>query len=200
MEKSKEFRSLDFEEYEIREADDKSYLTGYALKWMKRSVDLGGFVEQFKRGSFSESLSKRGVLAFYNHNPDLLLGNTRNKTLTIEEDNKGLRFDLELPNTTIANDAKELVKRGDIPGMSFAFRSGIETWDETGEIPLRTISNAELFEVSLTASPAYPQTTVKARNSDSSDNAYIEYRRSQQIKIDINAKIRENIIKNQEVL
>ncbi|EIQ76315.1 prohead protease, partial [Shigella flexneri 1235-66] len=52
----------------------------------------------------------------------MLLGRTRSGTLKLEEDETGLRFELTPPDPSTGRDVIELVKRGDISGMSFGFR------------------------------------------------------------------------------
>jgi phage head maturation protease len=54
--------------------------------------------------------------------------------------------------------------RGDIDGMSFGFRVTKQEWDESGEVPLRTIREVELFEVSVVTFPAYADTEVALRS------------------------------------
>jgi HK97 family phage prohead protease len=87
-------------------------------------------------------------------------------------DKKGLRYDVDLPDTAAAKDVRTLIKRGDVSGSSFAFRVEDDKWDEgktdkksgTRTLPLRTILRAELFDVSPVTYPAYPTTSVSARS------------------------------------
>jgi uncharacterized protein len=159
-------------EVEIREDGDKKTLFGYSIKWEKLSNDLGGFQERFVKGAFSKSIRQRNIFAFYNHNSDIILGNTDNNSLRLEENDIGLKFEIDLPNTQQANDVRTLVKQGYIKGVSFAFRANVEVWDESGKIPIRTVQDAELFEISPLPLAAYPQTKVSSRNL----NPYEEYR------------------------
>lgn len=166
-----EQRELRESSIEIRENDDGNRtLTGYAVKWEMKSHPLGyfqRFKEQFKKGAFAESLTKEDQRYLWSHDTSKILGRTKNGTLRLYEDDIGLRFELDLPNTTLGNDAYESIKRGDVDGVSFGFRMKKEEWDETDpDNVVRTISQADLFEVSAVGFPAYPDSQVAARSND----------------------------------
>lgn len=167
---------------EIREEDDgKRTLSGYAVKWEMKSEPMGWFrrfKEQFKRGAFADSLTKDDQRYLWSHDISKVLGRTKNGTLRLYEDNIGLRFELDLPNTTLGNDTYESIKRGDVDGVSFGFRMKKEEWDETDpDNVLRTISQADLFEISAVAFPAYPDSEVQAR---SQSDPYQQYKQEQE--------------------
>lgn len=156
---------------EIREQEDGTRtIEGYAVKWDKKSEVLGywyKFREQFRKGSFANSLQNDDQRALWSHDTSQVLGRTKNGTLRLSEDDIGLRFELDLPNTTLGNDAYETIKRGDVDGVSFGFQKLVEEWDETDpENIIRTITNAKLLEISPVAFPAYPDSEVSARNND----------------------------------
>lgn len=205
---NREVRCIDIENIEVRESEKGNKITGYALKWNKLSEEMQGFREKFDKGAFSESISKNNVLAFWNHNRDVILGSTRAKTLSLTEDQKGLKFDIEMPDTTAANDLRKLIKRGDVKGVSFGFMSNVEEWDTDTEPYTRTIKKAELFEISPTHSPAYPQTWVSARNKDENNEnpleIYLKNEAEKNNKITNRAnrsnKIRKNLLKNKGVI
>ncbi|EKE4647039.1 HK97 family phage prohead protease, partial [Escherichia coli] len=106
-------------------------LTGYVVRWDNLSELLWGeFYEKFQRGAFTEWLAAgNDVRGLYEHDHSMLLGRTRSGTLKLEEDETGLRFELTPPDTSTGRDVIELVKRGDISGMSFGFRSRKDVWD-----------------------------------------------------------------------
>ena len=148
-------------------------LTGYAAKFNEESKPLRDwwgdeFVEVIVPGAFKNSLENNTIKALYNHNPDYVLGSTKSGTLRLEEDEIGLRFDLDLPNTQIANDLYESVKRGDIDGVSFGFKVKEDKWTEVkmddGWKTIRTLREIDLIEISPTAFPAYEQTEVDCRS------------------------------------
>ena len=173
---------LTTEPLEIREDDDgKRTLSGYAVKWEMKSQPMGWFrrfKEQFKRGAFADSLTKDDQRYLWSHDISKVLGRTKNGTLRLYEDNIGLRFELDLPNTTLGNDTYESIKRGDVDGVSFGFRMKKEEWDESDpDNVVRTISQADLFEISAVAFPAYPDSEVQAR---SESDPYQQYKQEQE--------------------
>lgn len=166
-----ETRGLKQSTMELREQEDgKRTLTGYALKWEMKSSPLGymgEFREQFKKGAFKETLEKDDQRALWSHDTSKVLGRTANKTLRLSEDEVGLRFELDLPNTTLGNDTYETIKRGDVDGVSFGFMAKRQEWDETDDNNvIRTITDADLLEISPVAWPAYPDSGVAARGND----------------------------------
>lgn len=155
------------------EEGESKGLTGYAAKFNEESKPLRDwwgdeFVEVISPGAFRNSLENNTIKALYNHNPDYVLGSTKSGTLKLEEDDIGLRFELDLPNTQIANDLYEGVKRGDIDGVSFGFRVKEDKWTEVkmddGWKTIRTLREIDLIEISPTAFPAYEQTEVDCRS------------------------------------
>src|SRR5690606_24254793 len=83
------------------------------------------------------------------------------------EDDIGLRFELDLPDTTLGEDTYKSIKRGDVDGVSFGFKMIEHDLDEPDDdIPLRTVTKAKLIEVSAVAFPAYPDSEVSARGYD----------------------------------
>lgn len=186
-----ETRELVTGNIEIREDDDGNRtLSGYAVKWEKKSSVLGYFFkfrEQFKKGAFADSLKDDDQRFLWSHDTAKVLGRTKNSTLRLEEDDTGLRFELDLPKTTLGNDTYESIKRGDVDGVSFGFSNPddhIEEFDD--DLPLRTVKKAKLLEVSAVAFPAYPDSEVAARGFDRMkeySNELQEYRDEQVAKI-----------------
>ena len=161
-----ETRNFDIE-IRAEEEEGKTTLRGYAAVFNSSSKSLGGFVEKIEPGAFKKSVEGGDIRAFWNHNIDKILGRTKSQTLTLEEDDKGLRFEIELPDTTAGKDAKISVDRGDVDGMSFGFivPLGGDRWDKKSNPPTRTLTEVELIEVSPVIYPAYPSTTVALRSA-----------------------------------
>jgi hypothetical protein len=91
------------------------------------------------------------------------MGSTRAGTLTLTEDDRGLKVSATLPDTTYGRDARELVRRGDVTGFSFGFSMparGGDEWSADGTE--RVLKSVRLHEVSLVAFPAYPETNGTA--------------------------------------
>lgn len=150
---------------EVRADDNARTLVGYAAVF-NSDADIGGaWVERIMPGAFSGALSG-DVCAFMSHDSGRVLARTKSGTLRLSEDAKGLRAEIDVPNTTDGNDLYTLVERGDISGMSIGFIVTKQEWDETTEPPTRTISKVELFEVSAVAFPAYPETSLGLRSLD----------------------------------
>lgn len=178
MEKSakKEIRALPMtiEVREVNEDEGKRTISG-SIKYNNESAEMRDwwgdtFVEEIAEGAFDESLKVRDVVGLWSHDTSQVLGNTKSKTLRIENDKKELRFELDIPNTTVGNDAWELIKRGDVDGVSFGMKVTKDKWSseerENGKLYKRSILNAELYEISPVAFPAYPTNEVSVRSLD----------------------------------
>lgn len=152
---------------ETRAEGEPPRLVGYAAVFDSLSGDLGGFREKISAGAFSRSLREDAdIRALWNHNDGQVLGRTAAGTLRLSEDARGLRVEIDPPDTQIARDAQVLIERGDVSQMSFAFRvrAGGQSFAENdeGEI-IRTLTDVELFEVSPVTFPAYADTQIDTR-------------------------------------
>lgn len=153
---------------ELREAGEGApQLVGYAAKFDVWSEDLGGFREKIAPNAFDRALREaHDVRALVNHDPSLLLGRTESGTLRLSVDSVGLRMELDLPGTQVGRDTATSVGRGDMNQMSFGFRTLGDAWNLEPTPAERTITDVELFDVSIVTYPAYPQTDVALRNLD----------------------------------
>ena len=161
------------EPLEVRElTTDKKGRTvrGYAAVFDTETDICGCWVEKIAKGAFSKTLQSADVLALYSHRTDRVLGRTTSGTLRLEEDDKGLAVEIDLPDTTDGRDLAVLIERGDVKGMSFGFCTRKQTWDETVEPPKRTIEEVELYEVTITAFPQYPETEIGMRSLEHARN------------------------------
>jgi HK97 family phage prohead protease len=128
-------------------------------------------VETIKAGTFARAIKeKQDVRSCFNHDPSQLLGRTSAKTLSIEEDDEGLYFDCDPPDTQVGRDVRTLVKRRDVTGCSFSFVVTKETVTEekNGDktVRRRQIEDVDLFELGPVTFPAYEGTDVKARTKE----------------------------------
>lgn len=139
-------------------------LVGHAVLF-NTPTTIANFRERVAPGAFTAALaSGADVLALVDHDPGRLLGRTRNGTLRLAEDSRGLAFEIDLPDTTLAADVLALASRGDIGGMSFGFNvaPGGESWRGAE----RTLSQLQLREISIIhAMPAYAGTEVAVRTA-----------------------------------
>jgi len=142
-------------------------IAGYAAMFNVLSQDLGGFKERIAPGAFDNVL-EQDVRAVFNHDPSLLLGRSAAGSLRLSVDGTGLAYEVDLPDTTVGRDVKELVNRGDISQSSFRFSVLKAEWsvgEDGGEI--RTIEQVgTLVDVSPVTYPAYLDATVAKRSMD----------------------------------
>ena len=145
---------------------DKRTLHGYAIVFDALSEDLGGFRERIHRSAVDASLRRRpDVMALAVHNHSHVLGRTASKTLRLRSDSYGLAVEVDLPDTTYARDLIEQIRRGDVLGMSFGFFDLRSEWTRVDGYDVRDVYDFDLLEVSVTSSPAYPDTSVGLKRS-----------------------------------
>jgi HK97 family phage prohead protease len=160
-----ERRTFTVRDIETREAEDGAMrLSGYAAVFNDASVPLP-FSERIAPGAFRKTLSETPDVRLLINHEGLPLARTKNGTLTLSEDEVGLRFDADLPDTTEARDLWTLIQRGDVDQMSFAFRVIRQKW--SADRTERTLTEVSLADgdVSVVTYPAYPTTTVEAREA-----------------------------------
>lgn len=134
---------------------------GYAATFGTLSQDLGGFVEEIAPGAFAEVLNTDDVVALFNHEADHVLGRKSAGTLRLWEDAKGLRYEVDLPDTATGRDVATLLERRDIIGSSFSFSVAAkgDRWGYSSGRRHRTITKvATLRDVGPVTFPAYLST------------------------------------------
>ena len=150
---------------ELREEGDTLTAVGYAAVFDRLSGNLGGFLERIEPGTFRSTLKQADVTALFNHDPNNLLGRSSAGTLRLAEDDKGLRYEVDMPATTLGRDVAELLRRRDLIGSSFGFRTISDEWGETEDgYPLRTLSEVALRDVGPVVYPAYTDTEASLRS------------------------------------
>jgi uncharacterized protein len=150
---------------EFRAGDTGKVLSGIAIVYNSETRIGDFFRERILPGAFATSL-KGDVRALFNHDSSIVLGRTTAKTLRLKDQANALSFEVDLPDTQAGRDLAVSVQRGDIAGTSFGFRVTKQEWDETGDIPLRSVIEAELFEISPCGDPAYEDTSLALRSLD----------------------------------
>ena len=137
-------------------------ITGVAIAFNQPSDVIGGaFREIIAPSAVRRTLEeKRDVLGLAHHDPAQVLGRTSSGTLRLRAAPAGLRFALDLPGTSGGRDLVELVGRRDIVGMSFGFVAREDSWTLNGGIPIRTITDMDLIEISAVGVPCYPTSSV----------------------------------------
>lgn len=167
------FANISDLQIERREDEGKLIIEGYAAVYDSEAL-IGdkswGFYERIEKGAF-EKANMKDVPLKYNHSDDVpILARTRNKSLVLTPDEKGLHVHAELLDTTDGVDMYKRIKAGLIDKMSFAFtvaKGGDEYKSESGKIPHRTIKQFErIYDVSVVDNPAYEDTSAYARSRE----------------------------------
>jgi HK97 family phage prohead protease len=146
--------------------DGVTTIEGHAAVFNKDSEEMFGFVERVAPGAFAAALARPDdVRALFNHDPNMVLGRNTAGTLELAEDEVGLRYRLDLPDTQVGRDLAVSMQRGDVSQSSFGFRVVKQSWELRSDGPdIRTIEEAELFDVSPVTYPAYPDADVAIRS------------------------------------
>ncbi|MDK3017618.1 HK97 family phage prohead protease [Pseudodonghicola flavimaris] len=175
---------------ELRAAEgDLINVTGYAAVFGAQTeigpLDSWGWVELIERGAFAEALTRGDDVTFLINHGGLPLARTSSGTLTLTEDQHGLRVDTALDAAD--PDVQRILpkmKRGDLSKMSFAFVADKETWDETGARAVRTIQSVRLYDVSIVTDPAYEGTEIGLRSKTAALGLDAEFfRRAMQMRM-----------------
>jgi HK97 family phage prohead protease len=125
------------------------------------------FREIVRPGAFRESIANRSaVFALFQHDESAVLGSLQNGTLRLSEDTRGLRYEIDPPDTQAGRDVVELIRRGDVRGSSFGFkvRAGGQTLKRDGGQFIRELRSLELLDVSPVLVGAYPAAEVSLRS------------------------------------
>jgi len=149
---------------EVRKDDESEdyRVSGYAALFDHESRDLG-FRETISRDAFDGRLEDNVILT-YNHDMNAILDRNQGGTLKLSLDERGLKYDGTLPNTSTGNDVAELMRRGLLYESSFAFTVEDDEWTQDGDVHKRNIKKvARLFDVSIVGVGAYSNTDVALR-------------------------------------
>lgn len=151
---------------ELPTSNTEPVIEGYASVFDSWSEELGGefpFRERVVKGAFEESIQRDDIRALFNHDPNYVLGRNTSNTLSLEEDEKGLRVRITPPQTQWAKDLLVSIKRGDITQMSFGFTVILDRWSYEDNIDIRELLKVKLYDVSPVTFPAYSQTECGIR-------------------------------------
>lgn len=170
-----ELRTMRMEGMKIREEDGKRRLEGYFSVFDQPYEVVPGWVETIAPGAFDRALrSGRDVKVLWNHDTNIVLGSTENRTAELREDARGLFGGVEInENDQDAKNVYARVDRRDVTGCSFGFEISRmeESWDEDGTYRTRIMEVFPLYEVSPCTFPAYTQTSVTARAKETLEAA-----------------------------
>ena len=163
--KKTERRTFTVRDIEARQAEDGTMrMAGYAAVFNEASLPLP-FIEKIAPGAFTKTLQETPDVRLLTNHEGLPMARTKNGTMRLYEDETGLYFEAELANTQEARDLYTLVERGDVDQMSFAFRVIRQNWSK--DRTERTLTEVSLADgdVSIVTYPAYPATSVEAREA-----------------------------------
>jgi HK97 family phage prohead protease len=171
----REIRSATFQPIDV--ADDGSWFEGYAAVFDEdASIELpdGTIVsESVNRGAFRKALATAdyGIPMLYHHldtHPPMAMWKPGNEgTLRLEEDARGFRTRADVARGYIGDVVRELVKRGDIPGMSWGFvagRGNSKIERRSGGIHRTLLGFKRILDVSPTWDPTYRGTEAAFRS------------------------------------
>jgi len=146
-------------------------LVGTAIVFNTMSEDLGGFREVIAPSAIERTLhEKLDVRALVEHDPGRVLGRLTAGTLRLYRTKTALRAEIDVPETSFGDDTLESVTRGDVSGMSFAFRlAAPPSWDMVDDTPVRTIHDMRVREISVVAFPAFTATDVSVAQRSLAD-------------------------------
>lgn len=156
--------------FEMREGVDGDGFTleGYAAVFgTPTRIDSweGRFDEVIERGAFAKTITERTPVLQFDHGHDVATGSVPIGAIEeLKEDERGLFVRARLHDNARVEPIRQAIESGAIDGMSFRFRVTREEWDETDDVPTRTIREVELFELGPVVFPAYEATTVGVRS------------------------------------
>ena len=167
------------QEFRAAEQDGEKHLTGHAAVFNSPTDIAGYFEEVIERGAF-DGCDLTDVPFFVNHLENKIpLARSRNNngssTMKLTVDLTGLAIDarVDTDNNQEARAVYSAVERGDVTGMSFAFRVKEQKWEKLdSDYPVRRILKiGKVYEVSVVNDPAYEETDISARDKEALESA-----------------------------
>ena len=163
-----ELRNLDVELSGVTQDSGDLLVSGYVNQTGQWSQLLGReqrFKERILPGTFQKALDKGNDVAFLaEHDSAKLLASTKNGSLTLREDDKGLFMEARISATSWGKDYHTLISDGLLTNMSFGMQVGQDKWEKNEDGTYnRSISDINLAEVSVVRNPAYGQSNIQAR-------------------------------------
>lgn len=167
MEKEKEIRNV---ASEVRFAEEEGIVEGYAMLFDVQSDGLP-FYETIERGALDGVVERSDVFALLNHSLErgvLARSNRGRGSLSLEVDERGLKYRFTIPDTAVGKELAENLRRGEIDSSSFGFTVDEDKWEkrDDGIWSRRIIRIAELFDVSPVYRAAYSATSVSLRGRE----------------------------------
>ena len=182
---NKEIRTFNVQDLELRQDGENNIVVGYGSVFNTLSNELGGFREIIAEGAFDGRLED-DVRFLINHE-GMPLARTTNGTLRLSTDERGLKYEANVANTSIGRDLVELMRNGTINQSSFAFVVEDDSWEMRDGMNIRTINKvSRLYDVSAVTYPAYEEASVALRSLE-------EWKKTEEEKV-----MKENLEKENE--
>lgn len=164
--------------YQVRSDKDSRKVEGYALLFGVSSDGLS-FEEVIERGALDGVLEKSDVFALLNHDQSrgVLARSKHGKgSLTLELDEKGLRYSFEAPNSALGDELLENIRREEVDSSSFAFTVSEDAWEkrEDGSWKRTIRKVGTLYDVSPVYGAAYSMTSVYLRGKERAEELISE--------------------------
>lgn len=161
--------------FSLDRADDDSdgrTLTGHGAvfnEWTTINSWEGRFKERIAPGAFKKTLRENGarVRLQFDHGRHPLIGSLPIGSIRkLKEDARGLFVEARLADNWLIQPLRDAIAEGSVDGMSFRFTVIGERWDESGDLPERTITEVKLDELGPVVWPAYAGTDVGVRAAE----------------------------------
>jgi len=157
-----------------RREDGPDMIEGYAAVYYD-PADAGteyelwkGYLERIEAGAFDAVLDN-DVRGLFNHDANMILGRSNGKanTMRLSVDGRGLRYEIDIPDTQAGRDVATSIERGDVTGSSFSFYVEEAKYTDTEDgVFIRTITKfRQLFDVGPVTFPAYTATEAGVRDA-----------------------------------
>ena len=157
-------------DFEVRKQseDDSRYIEGYFIRFNETTELTRGMYEKVLPEAVEKSIKNNDIRCLFNHDSAIVLGRTSNKTLELRTDSKGVYGKVKInPNDKQAMDILARIERGDINACSFGFNIIDEVAETRSDGSVEFIlKDVDLIEVSPVTFPAYPTTSINARQKD----------------------------------
>tara|TARA_R100001463_G_scaffold98348_1_gene152848 strand:+ start:3901 stop:5556 length:1656 start_codon:yes stop_codon:yes gene_type:complete len=188
---SKEIRTFNVENLELRQEGEENIVVGYGSVFNTLSNELGGFREIIAEGAFDGRLND-DVRFLINHD-GLPLARTTNGTLRLTTDERGLKYEAQVANTSLGRDLIELMRNGTINQSSFAFVVEDDSWEVRDGVNVRTINKvSRLYDVSAVTYPAYEEASVALRSLEEWQKEEEEKKMQENLEKEMEERVKED--------
>ena len=155
-------------DFKARQQNDERYIEGYFIRFNEETQLWDGVFEEVDPAAVDDSLKNNDIRCLFNHDTSIVLGRTGNGTLELKKDSKGIFGRVKInPNDKQALDIYARIERGDINACSFGFNIINEEIQNRDDGTVKFIlKKIDLHEVSPVTFPAYPTTSIQAREKD----------------------------------